>query len=161
MTDEKFVEMYHETYYVLYRYVSARIFDKNLIEDIIQETYQTAFEKEEILKGHDNITGWLILTAKHKMQKMYSRETRQNSTRVGMDEYLFGETASGGEDEISLLELETVLEKNLSEEERTLLYRYYMDGYTSQELMELYSISLSCLKMRLKRIRDKIAVSIS
>lgn len=160
MSDDSFAELYHTTYYSLYRYVSANTFDKNLIEDIIQETYQTAFEKREILDGHDNAAGWLILTAKHKMQKMYSTESKHFSARVGTEEYLLGKAISGGEEEMRMLEWESVLEKELSPEERLLLFRYYMDGYTSKELMKVYNISNSCLKMRLKRIREKIILCI-
>lgn len=156
MSDESFVEMYHATYYSLLGYVSATAFDKNLVEDIIQETYQAAFMKQDILEGHDNAIGWLMLTAKYKMMKMQSIELKHLSVKVGNEDYLLDNAHSGGEEALRLLELESVLYKELNAEERELLFRYYIGGYTYKELTKIYKVSVSCLKMRLKRIRDKL-----
>ncbi len=156
-SDESFVKLYEDTYHVLYRYVSATAFDKNLVEDIIQETYKTAFMKREVFENHENAAGWLMLTAKYKMMKMFQIESKHFSTKIGNEEYLLGYASSYSEDEIQMLELKSVLEKELTHDETELLIRYYIAGYTRKELMKAYNITSSCLKMRLKRIRDKLS----
>ena len=155
MSDAAFVELYHSTYYALYRYVSSVTFDKNLIEDIIQETYNTAYMKRDVLEKHENPVGWLMLTARFKMQSMYKSESKHFNMKVGNEEYLLGESGDG-EAEIRMIELKDAVEKELCPEEKELLFRYYLEGFTSEELTEQYNISKSCLKMRIKRIRERL-----
>lgn len=158
MSDEAFSQFYTATYYALYRYVRINIFDQNLIEDVVQETYQTAYLKSEILEDHHNAEGWLMLTAKYKILKMYDMESKHYASRVGNEEYLLG-AAGNGESQLNMLELEDVLARELNAEERKILFLYYIEGYSGPDIMKMYNISSSCLKMRLKRIRDKLRSS--
>ncbi len=55
----------------------------------------------------------------------------------------------------------TILEeamRRLSEAERMLLWMHYRDGLSLKEMAGLLGIGLSAVKMRLKRVRDKLAL---
>lgn len=155
MSEDEFESLYQTTYINIFRYVSRNAFDKNLVEDIVQETYKQAYIKKDLLAQHENILGWLVLTAKCIMLSMHKKESKHFTKRVDNEENLL-EKVKDSKDEFGFLELETTIEKELDEKNKEMLFQYYVEGLSSEEIMEEYQISSSCLKMRMKRIRDQL-----
>ena len=65
------------------------------------------------------------------------------------------------EDGYGKAELDIILLKGLSEEEKRRFVRYFVCGYTISEMAELEKISENNMSVRISRLRDKIAQNIS
>ncbi len=70
---EQWVEEYSDR---LYRYALARVHDKQLAEDIVQETFISALQSYERFEGRSSPLTWLYGILKHKLIDVIRREAR-------------------------------------------------------------------------------------
>lgn len=153
---QEFDEMYRKTYMEIYKFIRYRIKDKELAEDVMQETFCVAYKKWDIVRELSNPTGWLINTAKNKIRE-FNKTLKKLECEVALetDEYTVNEDGYGK------AELDIILLKGLSEEEKRRFVRYFVCGYTISEMAELEKISENNMSVRISRLRDKIAQNIS
>ena len=128
---------------------------KELAKDVLQETYYVAYKKWDILCEHSNPMGWLINTAKNKIREL-NKSLKKIECEVGLDadEYTFTEDGYGKS------ELDLVITKGLTEEEKNRFYKYFLHGYSISELAQLEKISENNMSVRISRLRSKIAQNI-
>lgn len=110
---QEFDEMYRKTYMEIYKFIRYRIRDKELAEDVMQETFCVAYKKWDIVRELSNPTGWLINTAKNKIRE-FNKTLKKLECEVALetDEYTVNEDGYGK------AELDIILLKGLSEEEK-------------------------------------------
>ena len=63
---------------ILYDFIKCRILDRSLAQDVLQETFYIAYKKWDQLKVHPNQTGFLIETARYKIQEFNKRPESYN-----------------------------------------------------------------------------------
>ena len=73
---QEFNRLIRENQAILYDFIKYRILDKSLAQDVLQETFYFAYKKWDQLKEHPNQTGFLIETARHKIQE-FNKRTRK------------------------------------------------------------------------------------
>lgn len=148
---QEFDEMYRRTQAEIYK----RVADKELAKDVLQETYYVAYKKWDILCEHSNPMGWLINTAKNKIREL-NKSLKKIECEVGLDadEYTFTEDGYGKS------ELDLVITKGLTEEEKNRFHKYFLHGYSISELAQLEKISENNMSVRISRLRSKIAQNI-
>jgi len=153
---QEFDEMYRRTYMEIYKFIRYRVRDKELAEDVMQETFCVAYKKWDDVRELSNQTGWLINVAKNKIREL-NKTLKKLECEVALepDEYIVNEDGYGK------TELDIVLLKNLSEEEKLRFIRYFVCGYKIPELAKLENISENNMSVRISRLRDKIAQNIS
>ena len=136
---QEFDEMYRRTQAEIYKFIRYRVADKELAKDVLQETYYVAYKKWDILCEHSNPMGWLINTAKNKIREL-NKSLKKIECEVGLDadEYTFTEDGYGKS------ELDLVITKGLTEEEKNRFYKYFLHGYSISEL--------TCLPSALKSV---------
>ena len=78
----EFNEMFRRNEAIVYNFIRYRILDKSLAQDVLQETFYLAYKKWDILKDHPNQTGWLLETARYKIQE-FNRKIKK------LEEYWF------------------------------------------------------------------------
>ena len=94
--------------------------------------------------------GWLINTAKNKIREL-NKSLKKIECEVDLDadEYTFTEDGYGKS------ELDLIITKGLTEEEK---HRFH--GYSISELAQLEKISENNMSVRISRLRSKIAQNI-
>ena len=148
--DQRFYEMYGDTYRELIRYVYNRCKDKDLAEDIVQETYSEALIQFDKLQDHENLKGWLFKTASYKASNYIKKQKKEE---VGLD--LVGEPGDC-EAQYDAIEWKVALAGMVGEQNAEIFWAYHVLGYTGSEIAAHYGIKESCLKVRVYRIKKKI-----
>ena len=153
---QEFDEMYRKNCAEIYKFIRYRVSDKELAQDVLQETFYIAYKKWDRVHGLSNPTGWLINVAKNKIREL-NRTLKKLECEVALetDEYVLNEDGYGKS------ELDIILVKNLSEEEKSRFVKYFVCGYTISEMARLEKISENNMSVRISRLRDKIAQNIS
>lgn len=154
----EFNEMFRRNEAIVYNFIRYRILDKSLAQDVLQETFYLAYKKWDILKDHPNQTGWLLETARYKIQE-FNRKIKKLECEISLDDHDDHEHVVA-KDEYGKAELDMVLEAELDEEEKTRFSRYFVAGYKISEMAKLENISENNMSVRLSRLRGKIAMPI-
>jgi len=129
-------------------------------EDILQESFVSAFKSLESFKGESSFGAWLKRIVINKSlnalrQKKYSF-TDLDNLQVAQEEL--------DDDEIPEVAPEAIHEaiKTLPEKARVVLNLYLLEGYMHKEIAEMLEISESTSKSQYQRakklLRDKLSV---
>ena len=88
--------------------------------------------------------GWLINTAKNKIREL-NKSLKKIECEVDLDadEYTFTEDGYGKS------ELDLIITKGLTEEEKNRFYKYFLHGYSISELAQLEKISENNMSVRI------------
>lgn len=160
-----FEEIYNRYADFLYR-VGRRFLNSNDDEDIlydaIQESFLALWDKREQLIHHPNIGGWLVEAVKFRILGGRSKTTRRSAHHAfSLDD----------ENALPMMDLDSLSpEQNavlvghieqltaiLGEENAKLFLAYTLDRRSAQELAAQYSISESCVWMRISRLKKKLS----
>ena len=148
--DYFFQEIYRQTYEGLLRYITNVCRNRDMAEDILQETYFEALVQCDALRQHKNVRGWLYKTAGYKMRN-YIRKYK----KAGVD--LDAVQEFGGCDNLyGEAEWKMTLCRLLGKEEAKIFWQYYVLGCTGSELAMQLGITENCLKVRMHRYRKKV-----
>ena len=63
----------------LYRLVYLWVRDRALAEDVLQNVFEKSFEKEQELKTHPNLSGWLVKSLKNEVLMHFRKSNRLES----------------------------------------------------------------------------------
>ncbi len=69
----------------LYRYAYSRVFDENLAEDLVQETFLAALQASDRFSGRSSVRTWLVSILKHKVVDHFRKVARQD--RESLDSF--------------------------------------------------------------------------
>lgn len=132
-------------------YVKITVWDETVADDIVQEVFVEAIRKYETFRGHPNQFGWLYRTAKYKIME-YGRKVwqLQESTDETVD--CVGEDDSS----YSVKELHEAFRKSLTGEELLRYRRYFLWGYSMDEMACLEGVSVNNMRVRITRLRQKL-----
>lgn len=133
------------------------------LEDVIQETMQTALEKYNKLVEHENIMGWLVKTCDNKINNALKKAARRGKqlTILSIDKDAYRQVADRRDRLARWLsreeskEIIEVLYKSLTQMERQVFDQYYIHDHKMVEIAESQGISLAAVKKALHRIRSK------
>ena len=154
--DQEFNVMYRKNYLEIYKFIRRRVADRELAEDVLQETFCVACKKWEVVRELSNPTGWLIETAKKKICELNKSLIKWRcEVELDTEEYTFRE--DGYEES----ELKLIVLKNLTEEEKQRFVRYAIKELSIAKMAEIENISENNMSVRISRLRKKIAKNIS
>lgn len=141
-------ELYESYYKELTAYGIRMSGNKELTEDLVQETFVRALMNTEIMEdlSPNKRRAWLYRTFKNLLFDRYRRTVLEN-------EYLQNlkpePTANCGMQEIE----NAMLLQSISPEDRTLFQLRYFEGYTSGEISEMMNLPPGTVRSRLSRSR--------
>lgn len=69
----------------LYRLVYLWVRDRALAEDLLQNVFEKTFQKENELKNHPSVSGWLVQSLKNEVL-MHFRKTNRLVSLDGIEE---------------------------------------------------------------------------
>ncbi|HHU04854.1 MAG TPA: RNA polymerase sigma factor [Clostridiales bacterium] len=145
--DDIFEKLYSAYFKDLYKYVYRLTYEKNIAEEIVQDTFIEAYRKIEHLAKHENPAGWLYVTARN-ITKAYLRDYLSIKALLPLENHDTGAVDEENED--------MFLSNYLNQEEAKIIIKFYVEKRSLSEMANEYGISLSACKMRLKRARDKL-----
>ena len=149
---QEFTRLIRENQAILYDFIKCRILDKSLAQDVLQETLYIAYKKWDQLKEHPNQTGFLIETARYKIQD-FNKKTRKLQREIPIE----GHEHIEAKDQYGKVELDIVLENNLDKEDKKRLSRYFVRGFKIPEMAKLENTSENNMSVRINRLRGKVA----
>lgn len=140
-------KIYMEEVPNMLRYAEILLSSYPLTEDAVQNTFKIALEKIDDVINSPKPVGWIKNTLKNEIRQKYREQKKWQKyifdyelNMIPVHDALSVETAFWGLDENAIY----------------LLKKIYVEGIPYQELAEELNISVSALKMRIKRAKDKL-----
>ena len=130
----------------LYRFCLLHMKNPSDAEDVMQEVFCKRLYRAPKFRSPEHERNWLFQVARNQCRDELRRMRR---TELPLEA---AEHVSIPPAQLSLLEQAS----NLPEDQRTALHLYYYEGYQAEEIARWLNISVSSVKMRLKRGRDAL-----
>jgi RNA polymerase sigma-70 factor (ECF subfamily) len=137
----------------LFRYAFWLCRDRQVAEDLMQETLLRAWRSLDRLKDEAAAKPWLITTLRRENARLYERkrlEMVQIDVQMLPDEWAHG---AGGDDDVDELRAAIFA---LESDYREPLFLQVIMGYTTAEIAELMELSQPAVLTRLFRARNQL-----
>ncbi len=155
---EIFLELLSEVNDSLFMYALALEKSKANAEDLVQDTIIATYEKFEEFRNYASFKGYIFKVLRSKFRQKYRRS------------WLFGKYEEYAEKKMISndyipdlpLEIETLYKalNELPEKQKEALVLFEISGFSIEEICNIQNSSLSAVKSRLKRAREKLRVII-
>lgn len=145
-------ELIIRTQVELLRFLTFLCGNRQLAQDLLQDSYIKALENLKKLQDPKAFRSWLLRLAKNLF--LDHVRSPKNSAHQELDE--IQELAANGNNAEILVELESIL-SSLSPEERYGMLLVYLEDYSYAEAATELGISENALRSRLHRSRNKLA----
>lgn len=142
-----FEELLAENKNVIERYVYFRISNIEDAEDILQETYLSAFQKFDFLKDKAHFKSWIIRIAKNKCNDYYRKRKIDTADDTDID-MIVGKSGIG-----ERIELFDII-NSMNIKDKKILSMYYFIGYSQEEISKLLNIPVGTVKSRLHTAKN-------
>ncbi len=147
-----FAELYGRYQGKVAAYVSAKVnYNQALIDDVIQDTFMTAWKNIHQLRDSERFFQWIVTIARNNAMDVL-RE-KKKTDELGE---LFGiSDESIQPDAIDLGETEAILSALAADERETVVYKAVLE-YSFEEIAAELQQSVSAVKMRYYRAMEKL-----
>ena len=157
--DQKAQFQIYKLYYKAMYNTSLRIVNDTMeAEDIMQESFLSAFEKIETYSGMVSFGAWLkkivinrSLDALNKKKAIFE----DIESHIGLRDESSDDNAYERDVELKVEEVKNAIEK-LPDGYRVILSLYLLEGYDHDEISEILSISSSTSRSQLSRAKQKL-----
>ena len=143
-----FISLYDKYFDVLVDYAQNHGFNSDLAEDLTQEVFMVALEKPLELYRAVSRKGWLIRTLLYRMGNCQRKMQYVQRLKAMMAQRI-------KEPSSEMLSPGDMYHGLISDEDLTLLIKYWVDGLTVKDLMEELGIRRDACKKRLQRAKDR------
>lgn len=118
-------------------------------EDIVQEVFIKFLNKSSSFKDSNHEKAWLIRVAANKC-KDYLKSSRHSNMPLN-DEIIWGKNC----DDDKRLDVQAAI-LSLDDKYKTIIYLYYYEDCSVNEIASILRLSKSAVKMRLSRAREQL-----
>ena len=133
------------------RFVWFKLSSKPDADDILQETYLTAFQKFDTLADKSHFKAWIISIARNKCNDYYRRKAK--SVDVSIDELTEQPLTASRYGYVEQHDVYDTLE-SLSENDKQIIDLFYIQGYNQSEISQRLNIPVGTVKSRLYTARN-------
>jgi len=158
MDQEKFTRKIYQRYEVrLRKFIYQRISDEQDVEEILQDTFVSAFDSLPTFSGKSSFFTWLCGIAKHEIADFYRKKRIKTIlfSRLPFLEKL-ADQALGPEEELIEAEFKRqigLVFKELSEGYQKILRLKYIDGYSVAQIAKKQQTTYKAVESKLTRAR--------
>jgi RNA polymerase sigma-70 factor (ECF subfamily) len=142
----------------LYRLVYLWVRDRALAEDVLQNVFEKSFQKEQELKSHPNLSGWLVRSLKNEVL-MHFRQSNRLQNLDGIEGLQSEELEANDSDQVISKVLSLL--KGIPLRQQEVFQLREVEGLTYEEIADYLEISLDQVKVNLHRARKKIQEKMS
>ncbi len=163
---EWFEQLYRENADFLFR-VGRRLLNpgesEDVLTDVLQDVFLTAWNRRETLMAHPNPGGWLVEAVKFRVRGAHAKAQRRGLRHAhSLDDEEsaappIADSAPSPEQNAILRDHVDKLEQAVGKENAHLFLGWALEGRSAGELAETYNLSVSCVWMRLARTKKKLA----
>lgn len=133
------------------RFVRFKLPSKPDADDVLQETYLTAFRKFDTLADRSHFRAWIISIARNKCNDYYRSRTR--NTDISIDELSELPLAASRYGYVERQGVHETLHA-LSARDRQIIELFYIHGYSQNEISQKLDIPTGTVKSRLYKARS-------
>ena len=133
------------------RFVWFKLSSKADADDILQETYLTAFQKFDMLADKSHFKAWIVSIARNKCNDYYRRQAK--NTDVSIDELTEQPLTASRYGYVEQHDVYDTLE-SLSENDKQIIDLFYIQGYNQSEISQRLDIPIGTVKSRLYTARN-------
>lgn len=160
MTQQELEKLYNEAYKSVYWTALSILKNKEDAEDVVQETFITAFEHYDSLEDKSKAVAWIKKIAANKSLNIVTRRRT-----INVDDEFLEETEDIGEDFLpdSIIESEQkrkiimdIIHNGLSEDTAMTIILFYFDEMSIKEIAEALHIPQGTVLSRLNYAKKKI-----
>ena len=152
---ERIMDIYGE---LIFKTCFMMVKNKYDAEDIVQDTfmkYISYLAENNRFESDEHKKAWLLRVSQNKCKDLLKYKNRHTHVAYeDVEECLL----CGNDYEQSDME-EFLRFANLSYEHKSVIMLHYIEGFSVEETANILSISISAVKMRLKRGREKLKVA--
>lgn len=133
------------------RFVRFKLSSKPDADDVLQETYLTAFQKFDMLIDKSHFKAWIISIARNKCSDYYRRQMKCND--ISFEELPEIPLTASRYGYIEQHDVYDTME-SLSENDRLMIDLFYIQGYNQNEIAKSLGIPIGTVKSRLYTARN-------
>ncbi len=148
-----FDETYQKYIDTLYKIAFVFFANSDDVEDILQEVFISYIYKSPDFKTEEHKKAWLIRATQNKSINLLKSSSRKS---VSFDDLQI--PAQNENQELKIDVLKEIL--SLPPKYKTVIILYYYNDYSVEEIAKTLKISLSAVKMRLKRSREILKIEL-
>ena len=136
--EQAFEYIYQETNASVYAIIVAIVKDRDISQDLMQDTYISMIEKIHQYKKGRNFLSWLLVIARNKAIDYYRRKSREILIDVSESDMILPKTSPQGERNILVEEMLGTL----TDIERQVFLLYIMENMSHREIARVLNIPL-------------------
>ncbi len=148
---EEFGKVYKAYFDEVFKAVYHRTSNRQMAEDITQDTFFAAFKQREGFLAHPQPKLWLLRTAHNKLCKLYRKAKRWGMEPLEECLELATQDCHYGEIELDLAAVATI-----SEAEWRMVKAYHVFGTSIAEMARSEAVTENNMRVRLFRFRKKL-----
>lgn len=140
-------------YKIAYKYTN----ESEVADDLVQETIYKALKNESSFKKGTNLRAWLSIILRNNFINEYRKKSRYTNTEDVTTYVGDKENYKAKNDGITTMHLEYINQaiKDLPENLK-LPFLYYFDGYSYEEISNMFQVPLGTVKSRIHHARKKL-----
>ena len=150
--EQAFEYIYHETKATIFAIIIAIVKDKDVSQDLLQDTYITMLEKINQYQLGKNFLSWLAVIARNKAIDYYRRKQKETLIDVTESEYILPSVNPQGEKRALVSELLNLL----SDVERQIFLLQIMQNLPHREISKIMSLPLGTVLWHYQKAIKKI-----
>ena len=150
--NKDFNKLCSETYENLRIKIYAKVKDKYITDEVVQETYRIASENKEKLLAHPEPDGWLYRTAVNVCNNYIRKNIKNRNNETELSENLLVEFDSNNDN----IDLAEEILSSLSEKDRELLEMQFYNGLSLKDIAGKRNIKYDALQKYNYRLIQKI-----
>ena len=150
-------EVVHRYSDMVYRLACARTGNRADADDVYQEVFLKLFTSNPNFESEEHRKAWLIRTTIHVSVNLLKSAWRR---RVLPAEELFGAASIPAESSQDAEALRRALGR-MPEKIRVVLYLFYYEEMSTEQIAQVLQVKPSTVRSRLKRRRDKLKLMLS
>ena len=157
ITEAELERIYDDTIAELYGYASRRCGgQRELAEDVTQETWVRALKHWRVHGVPDNPIGWLTTVARNLLVSHFRRRENVSLDTVSPAEVLAAVDANTVSDSAEVASVVSQALSRIPTAEARLLETFHYDRLKMSQLAEMYGISERAVEGRLRRARERL-----
>jgi RNA polymerase sigma-70 factor (ECF subfamily) len=147
----------------VWRYVRSQSGSQQDAEDIVQETFISAWRHAASYRATGSVRAWLLTIARHAVSHYYRLRVGEPAQPEALDQLALDAGWGANVDDSAARDdrelLETALGR-LPREDRELLVLRELEGFSGEETAGLLQLTLPAMKSRLHRARLKFVAAL-
>lgn len=138
------------------RFLAQFVRDRQLAEDLLQDTFHDALRKGSGVEAAASPEAWLFGIARNRALAALRRRRRLDAA---LSRLVLRRTVE--QDEAEVIAVRDLLERALSAEDRALVLLRYLHGFEAVELAEMTGLTPEAVRQRLARARKRLVAATS